>query len=177
MRLIAILVFTIFFISQSDKLEAQNNHELGIRFSNFRDFSAIYKKELSENKFLRIRNVSSMLDYSGISERTGLNIGAAIGQEIRKEINAKDAFIHGPELGVSLRFTKDSPVNSYFRFSYLIGMNHRVGESVIIGIEFIPSFIISGVKENFDYDVLLNFSTVGLTMTYAFETKGKEKSM
>lgn len=177
MRILSICLLALILLGCSYDIQGQTSHELGVRFSNFRDFSAIYKKELKENRFLRIRNVSSALDYSGVSERTGLNIGGALGYELRTPINTKDHFVHGPELGVSFRFAEDTPTNNYFRLSYLFGLNHQVGENLKLGIEFTPSIIMSGIKENFDYDLLLNLSTVGITALYSFQTKEKENSM
>ncbi len=172
MRYLFLFMSFLFFLPT---VSSQSKHELGIRATSFRDFGAIYKKQLKdENRYFRLRNTVANVNYGSISESTSVSVGFAMGFEKRKFFNASDALILGPELGVSLRFGSNSSVSHFYRLGYLIGMVHQFKSNFSLGFEFIPSVNFSGPFDNLNFDASLNFSTVGITLMYAFETKGKE---
>ena len=113
------LCFTLFF---SQNLSAQTiNHEIGVQLAGFDDFNFIYKKQLKENVFLRVRGTNLNINFKNKAaninqkdyRRMGFSSGAAVGWEHRIPITEKFKFYHGPEVGLTLGYSTFLDTNSY----------------------------------------------------------------
>ncbi len=164
--------------------------ELGIRFTGLKDFDFIYKKQLAENKYRRVRLV--VIDLAGSSNSNfSIGLGAGWGTEKRKDIGEKIQFIRGPEFGLSVLGTVNSGTSTISlenfagsditftnsgnlavitgSFGYLLGFQYNVNEQFYVNVETIPSLQIIGVTSG---TVLaragFNTSAISLSLVYRF---------
>ena len=82
------LLLLFFFVSINSyaQTEEQNSSkEVGIRLYGLNNFDFIYKKQKAENKYRRLRLISSNLSISDFKDfNTSLSLGLTIGNEKRK---------------------------------------------------------------------------------------------
>ena len=151
-KLVYVLFFTLTTLSFS-LLHAQSagkKREVGIQldginFAGFNNFSGFYKKQLSENKYRRIRFFSGNLFTGIVGEddfRFNFAVGAAIGREKRRALDTRLEFFSGPEFFFNLGFQSLADNNSFSLFpgvGYVLGLQHSFNERWAINIETIPS--------------------------------------
>lgn len=187
MKQLAAFLVLIFIISTDLSAQTTNDHEIGIRFNNFRDFSLVYKKHLKENKYLRLRSVSSNYSFTFLS--SNLSLGVAVGREKRREINSKLQFVSGGEFGLFFNRNEwfgnsvSSPSKTFSTFVSLnavLGLNYSVNPRFNLGVEILPGissnvlFNDDGYVDNsFSLNIFNGWTTAALVAVYTFN--GKEK--
>ncbi len=165
------LLYTIFIAIATlsfSSLQAQSagkKREVGIQldgidFGGFNNFSGFYKKQLSENKYRRIRFFSGNLFTSfGEDEdfRVNFAVGAAIGREKRRALDTRLEFFSGPEFSFGLGFQSIGDNSSFSlspSFGYVLGLQHSFNERWAINIETIPSIGVGVVLLPGDNDLV-----------------------
>ncbi len=168
-------------LSAQEGANAQPTEEIGLRLTNLQDFNLIYKKELKNGNFRRLRFAAANVGLTVVqnTEAVILNAGlsAAIGWEKRVAIADKLVFHHGWEPGISLGFIATENFNqltvSPF-VGYVLGFQLAVSDRFMLGLEVTPSARVTyatpsdGVASVFQANVGFNTSAVGLTATYRF---------
>lgn len=157
--------------------------ELGLRLGNLTDFTFIYKKEKSDNKFFRHRLGSFNLNVLRLSDddRVLFGMGYAFGIEKRKNINEKLKFVHGiePQLAVGINSLQGITIISISpAIGYVLGFQYDINDDFYVSLETIPSI---GMNANLvdEGDNLYNFSAgfnsnaVALTIAYRFNSTAK----
>lgn len=166
-KLVCVLFFTLTTLSFSS-LQAQSTGKKrevgvqlnGINFSGFNSFSGFYKKQVSENKYRRVRFFSGNLFTGVFGEddfRFNLNLGAAIGREKRRTLDTRLEFFNGPEFSFGMGFQSVNDNSSFIlspSFGYVLGLQHSFNERWAINIETIPSIGVGVVLLPGDNDQL-----------------------
>lgn len=138
-------LLSIFFLST---LHAQSaapaiKREIGIRMPGFTDFDFIYKKQKGENKYSRIRLVSTNFSVSDFDFFTGsFSMGLAYGREKRKPLNNGFSFLRGWELiGKANLITANNSTRLVFTpgVGYVLGFQYDINDKFAVNIETIPS--------------------------------------
>lgn len=147
------LVALVFGAAQT-LLFAQNEtpqREVGLRFGslnlNNSDFSAIYKKQKSENEFRRIRVFAANLTAGAVDDdfQIAFTGGLAIGTEKRKTLDPKLVFFKGPELILGVGLNNDlAAIN--LGFGYVFGLQHNFNEHWAVNLEAIPGLSLAVVR-------------------------------
>lgn len=174
--------FLFFFLHQG--VMAQDvQREIGIRANSFEDFSAIYKWQKAENKYGRL--TAALLD---LGLETGSNtdaftagISVTIGNENRRSLADRTDFLHGLQYVMQATYS-DTPNQSAFvgvaGISYLIGLQYSASDRFNVGIEFLPSLLVSYIDntsfDRWSIDANANFANATLSATYRFSSAGKE---
>jgi len=169
------LLFSIGVKAQTT--EGNQKKEVGIRMNSLSNFGFMYKKQKKENKFNRVRLVSSnfMLSNSPF-QRTAFSLGIAIGRENRKVINNKFKLIKGWEFITSFSSSK---INNEVMLDIkpglgaVLGFIYKINDEFSLNLECIPilktdfqstsgNTTFTGV--NFDFDT----NNVALGVMYSF---------
>ncbi len=179
MNTFKLLLLAAALISLPTLLNAQNsepvNRELGLRMSGLSDFNFIYKKEIKENRFLRLRTGSLNLAVSGISESVNAGFTFGFGLENRKPIDSKLSFVHGFEPSLASSFSSSNqPFLGRLSLGYVLGFQLNVSEQVGINIETIPAlgFTYLAVENDIDkgqLDFNFNSNHVAISLVYRFK--------
>jgi len=170
-----IVMLTTFFFSSQNVHAQKTNRELGIRFSGLSDFNFVYKKQLNENRYLRLRTGAFNINVN--SQANSLNSGfvIGIGFENRKSIDDKLSFIHGFEPSLATNLTSqnsNSRFNTQIFAGYVLGFHLNLSESFGINMETIPAFTANYSSGNDDgnlgFGLGFNSNAISLTMVYRF---------
>jgi hypothetical protein len=151
--------------------------EVGIRMSGFDNFDFIYKKQKAENKYSRIRLVSTNFSISDFSNfRSSLSMGLAYGREKRTPLNNNFSFIRGWELIGRMHATS---INDRLALTLtpgiglVLGFQYDISEKFGVNIETIPSmstdirFTSRGTEvSNFNFG--FNSNSIALGLMYRF---------
>ncbi|MCC6281777.1 MAG: hypothetical protein IT262_14310 [Saprospiraceae bacterium] len=152
-KLLSFLFFllTTFSFSSVYAQSTGKKREVGVQFTglNFdgnNTFGGFYKKQLSENKYRRIRFFTGNLSADVINDEFlfSLSLGAAIGREKRRSLDDRLEFYSGPEIsfsvGVQSRTDIDDATSISLspRFGYVFGLQHSFNERWAINLETIP---------------------------------------
>ncbi|MFK7757379.1 MAG: hypothetical protein AB8B53_10655 [Flavobacteriales bacterium] len=167
---ISLLFMTNLSIAQSV------DRELGLRMAGLDNFNFIYKKQTSENKFLRFRAGAFNVNFNSNSEAISANVNLAIGLEKRKPIDDRLLFIHGFEPSIQVGFSEvngNTQILTGLSIGYVLGFHLNINESFGLNIETIPS--LSGTtafNENNDDITNLrlgfNSNAIALSAVYRF---------
>ena len=167
----------IFLFALDASCQSSTQQEVGMRFNNFRDFSLVYKKQLKENKYLRLRSVNTNFAFN--TNTTNVQLGVAAGLEKRRAINPKLEVISGPELALFVGYNNSnvgSSASTTARLSYVIGLNYAVKPNVNIGIEMLPNMSLSSSFARGEYidgstnvNLSMGWSRAALFAVYSFE--------
>lgn len=142
MRLFYILLFSLFF---SCSASAQQAKEIGLRATNFDQFSLLYKRETKSQKFLRLRFILANLQYATVNGSSvgAASFGLAIGLEKRRPLSDRLDLLTGPEpfFNFNLVAGTSNEINSFalVGLGYVIGFQYALSDQFHIGIEAIPS--------------------------------------
>lgn len=141
MRLFYILLFSLFF---SCSASAQQAKEIGLRATNFDQFSLLYKRETKSQKFLRLRFIFANLQYASLNGNPlgSASFGFAIGLEKRRPLSDRLDLLTGPEpfFNFNLVAGTDADISSFgLGLGYVIGFQYALSDQFHIGIEAIPS--------------------------------------
>lgn len=159
-----------------------NQRELGARFSSLNDFDFIYKKQRSENKYLRlglarITNSSAFVDGSTL---TTTNLGVSIGLEKRIPIAKKLKFFRGPvaSLSGSAQFLSGRDIyNVNIGLNYVLGIMYEINDIFYVGADTAPGFNVTygdnGATES--WTTFLGFNSQALSFTLAVRFPAKKK--
>ncbi len=168
------IAFLTFSFSNLYGQSSAKKREVGVQFSglNFdgnNSFGGFYKKQLSENKYRRIRFFTGNLSADVINEEFlfSLSVGAAIGREKRRSLDDRLEFYSGPEIsfsvGVQTRTDLDDATSFSLspRFGYVFGLQHSFNERWAINLETIPGIrvgvlLLPGDNQNFSLDAVAN---------------------
>ncbi len=177
------LLLPIYFISTTSKAQ-EVNREIGLQMSNLNDFSFIYKKQRSANKYLRIRagNFNFTANISNDNSFGGIAAGFGIGFEKRKSIDDKLEFIHGFEPTLSVQRTNQSSPSSILdqrtidnispSLGYILGFQLAASKFLSISLETRPSLTVSMTSDNgfksTDYRGSLGFSSNAVTLGFHY---------
>ena len=157
-----------------------SQREIGLRLSGLNTFGFIYKRQVSDFQYRRVRVASGAL-----SVRSGGNIGldfnVAFGKEKRQPLGSDFFFHHGAEpfLGAAIngREQRGSRVTIFQLtggLGYVVGFQKYLSDELTIGIESIPAVSLAYSANNVasGSDILFqagfNANAVALTITYAF---------
>jgi len=173
-----ILLITGFF---SFSATAQNVNEYGLMFSNLNGFGLTYKKG-KENTLTRFSAASlnlNLTDFDNVNLYLR-NIGAGIyiGHENRIIIQERLKFVHGPEFGLFLSYSR-GPINGFEMqpvtvispcFGYIIGLNYALSERFLLSAELIPSISYRHVRSPLgnSNNIDLGFASGSALMTLAY---------
>ena len=158
--------------------EDYDNKEIGVRMSSFDIYELIYKNQISDNKYLRLRTIDinfSVRTRAETSNQYRMGGGFAIGVEKRKTLTDRFEFILGYELIAHLNYYKngEQSVGNYsFGAGFVIGFNYKLTDRINIGIETIPTIMHSinfgDIQTTATTDIDFNSSDVNLLATYRF---------
>ena len=172
------LISTLFLSKIIAQTTDQNStKEIGIRMSGLSDFDFIYKKQKAENKYTRLRLISTAFSISDFENFNSLlSLGLTYGREKRKSLNNNFHFINGWEFIGSL---SSSINNDDLTFSFspgvgvVLGFQYEISEKFIVNIETIPS-LTTNILYSSDYIKIsnLNFgfdtNSIALGLMYKF---------
>lgn len=187
---IRFLLLAITLVSVITALQAQTSREIGLRLWGLNDFDFIYKKQLTDNTFRRIRVAVAEVGFGITDEVNNYNIrtGVAWGKENRRPVAEDLLWVHGWEPRISVGFEMFSyrdegvpggdsdnwTLNVNPGIGYILGFQYNVSERFYVSLESIPSFGLNftsrkgdalsslGVGANF------SFASVALTLAYSF---------
>ena len=134
--------------------------EVGLRLKGYRQVGIIYKTPANDIRWHRIR--VDMLNMHALRSRNR-EVGAGIGYGQEKRKMLKDEifeFFHGPEGYTSLLFGRDEGYRSTtinLAIGYVIGLQHHLTEGLVLGAEWIPSFVNSISVDNDGGDRAVDF--------------------
>jgi hypothetical protein len=126
--------------------------ELGIQFTNldFNTFGLIFKKQRSENRYMRYRAVFTRLNADFVEGGTNLSLGLGgrVGFERRKALNDRTYFLFGPELGAGINLianegAQGTPYNLNASIGYVLGVHHNFGEHFFVNLETVPGLSVT----------------------------------
>lgn len=173
--------FASFNLSAQEESPARLAEEIGVRLISLQDFDLIYKKELKNGNYRRIRLASINFGLSSTDNTQTVlfsaGVAVAIGCEKRVAVADKLVFHHGWEPGIALGFTTVEDFNQLMVnpfIGYVLGFQLSVSESFTLGLEVTPSAQVSYSVRNsrfsnsFRANVGFNSGAVGLTATYRF---------
>ena len=158
--------------------ENYDNQEVGVRLNTLNNYDLIYKNQISENKYLRLRTVD--VNFSVSSREFGSNqyrmgAGIAIGVERRKALTDRFDFILGYEAIASLNYFKsgDNSTGNYrMGAGCVIGFNYKFTDRINFGVETIPSITHSrnfgDTQKIASTNIGFNSADVNLLATYRF---------
>jgi len=172
------LLFTaISLLFMTNLSSAQSvDRELGLRMAGFDSFNFVYKKQKSENKFLRFRAGAFNVNFSSNSEAISASLNLALGLEKRKPIDDRLFFVHGFEPSIRAGFSEvngNTQLITGLSLGYVMGFHLNVNKSLGLNIETIPSLSGTTVfNENNDDITNLNLgfnsNAIALTTVYRF---------
>ena len=180
MKVFKSLLLALIAFAMMPTIHAQNaNHEIGLRMGSLNNFGAIYKKQRSENKYLRIRMafVNSSIQLSPYQFNAGL--GLALGWEKRRAISEGFEFIHGfePFLQAKYLSQEGNTPNTYSTVAglgYVLGFQYHFNSQFYVGLETIPaltgrfSFDDNGGTYPSSLGIGFNSNAVSLSLIYKF---------
>lgn len=177
-NLLKIIILIVMPLTCIISQENQDNQEVGVRLNSLDNYDLIYKNQVSENKYLRLRTVD--VNFSVASREFGstqyrMGAGFAIGLESRKALTDRFDFIMGYEAIASLNYFKvgDNATGTYrFGAGVVIGFNYKFTDRINFGVETIPAIIHSrnfGDSQRISSTSIgFNSSDVNLLATYRF---------
>ena len=155
-----------------------DNQEIGVRISSPENYDLIYKNQIGENKYLRLRTVDinfSIRTKADTPNQYRMGGGLAIGVENRKTLTDRFEFIMGYELIAHLNYFKsgEQSVGNYrFGTGLVIGFNYKLTDRINIGIETIPTVMHSrnfgDIQTTATTEIDFSSSDVNLLATYRF---------
>ncbi|GLR15619.1 hypothetical protein [Portibacter lacus] len=165
-------------------LSAQNtNTEIGLRLSNFQSFGAIYKKEMRNGDYFRLRGATGIFQLGLVNDNSSFQFRSdlAIGVEIRKKISDKLVFYRGfePFLNLAYRSSTGPTANVGVGIGYVLGLSYDINQQFYVSIETIPSLGLSIQASEFEaldnvyVEGGINASNVALSIIHRFELKKK----
>jgi len=159
--------------------DSTNWREMGLRLRGVDNFDFIYKKQIGENRYKRIRLLFSDLRFRRLNDTNLFNasLGGAIGWEKRRTIAGKVQFLHGWEPFLNLDLTArdgDFGLNTILGIGYVLGFQLMVSEQFYVALETIPSLRSNfSVGESTPDDVAIEAgfrsNAVALTLVYRFQ--------
>jgi len=186
-------IFTIAFlcIGQINSNAQDVNREIGISFSNFTDFGALYKKQVSENKWLRLRVISTnlSLNNTSLSNNSQFSFGLNIGKEKRKPVGDQLQFLHGINFGLGGTYTKlensvveenVERISPFISIRYQLALQTQLSDQFFVvlqtfpGISFRPNFS-SERDTEWNANIGFNSSAASLALLYRFSSPKKIK--
>lgn len=183
LRILSLVFFLITANTTAFAQTSRGPEEIGLRLSSFENFDFIYKKELSQEVYRRVRFLTTNLQFVTANERAlvNFNVGAAIGKEKRVRLAEKLKFHHGLEPGVIIglsnfqdnNFTGRTNVSINPFLGYVLGFQLAVSDRFVLGIETIPSVgvglnVIQGEGSSFRFNAGFNSNAIALTGVYRF---------
>lgn len=141
--LIALAIFLVYLASAQDY-----QREVGLSTSSDLNFQAIYKKQRSENKFLRwdFGQVSSSFYKNQNSEEFNFSLGLSMTWEKRKMMGERTFLLHGVITSVSYSFESlDDSINDSrntnslgMGIGYLLGVAYQFSDQFYLAAELSP---------------------------------------
>ena len=201
MKLFNLLLCLFFLLTINYSSFAQsdfNNRVLGVRYSAPSSFGLIYKKQIKEDKYLRLTagrfssNVSRFTspiggNTSSNNFTTSVAVGGALGFENRKVTTDKFSIISGFTLianGSYQYIEQDTLSFQAFTFQpgigYLIGGQYFINDNLHIDVEMIPMASINisnsnGNRTITNFNTRLNMYGIFVNLCYQFEKQDKSK--
>ena len=158
------LLFSIFlavtgFIHAQSSESDLGKYELGVRFTGFDDFNVFFKKQRTQDKFIRHRFAIGSFSLNSNSDNKRGQLAYAFGFEKRRSIRSGTKFMTGPEFSFNFQYNSTT-VNSTTRrstsfipsFGWLFGVMIEPTERLTIGLELIPSIDLVYVTSNYTDD-------------------------
>ena len=144
--------------------QSNNMNEIGIGYLTGNGFLIQYKKQKSDNKYLKITASSA---YTTIDDHFDADIGIAgsIGLENRKKLNEKLTFLRGPELFINTRL-EFWEFDFRIAFGYNFGILYSIGPYINFGASLVPTL---GLVSYSDFDLIqaeLDLVTIRLSISY-----------
>lgn len=125
--------------------------EVGLYAFGLNSFSAAYKKQLSENKWFRMRIANSAFQFGKQEHSKPLQLGASVGLgvETRKTLSNKMLWYRGWELTPGFNFQQNGINKNYkarLGLHYVLGLQYELNKSFYINAELVP-----GIYGNYEY--------------------------
>lgn len=192
------MTLSALFFSINLHAQTENSREIGLRLWGLNDFDFIYKKQLTENSFRRIRVALAEIGFSITDEVNSYNLqtGIAWGKEKRQSIAEDLLWVHGWEPRVNLRFnltsyrdddippqdSNDWELGITPGIGYILGFQYNVSDRFYVSLESIPSFGLNFTARRGDalnslgMGANFSFASVALTLAYSFVPAEKTSS-
>ncbi|HKK79382.1 MAG TPA: hypothetical protein VJ933_07115 [Phaeodactylibacter sp.] len=174
-----VLLLSLSLQAHSQTSDSTSWREMGLRLSGVDNLDFIYKKQLGENRYKRIRLLFSDLQFRRLNDTNLFNasLGGALGWEKRRTIAEKVQFLHGwePFLNLSFNSTNDRfGLNTILGVGYVLGFQLTVSEQFYVALETIPSLSINLNAGEAASDAVavgagFNSNAVALTLVYRFQ--------
>ncbi|MFT4686017.1 MAG: hypothetical protein ACJATN_002005 [Neolewinella sp.] len=173
-------------VSAQEASSTRLPEEIGLRLVSLQDFDFIYKKQLDDGSYGRIRLLSANASLSVIQDVSVVGFGGAVALGREKWVPVAENFIfhYGWEPGLALNvISAGASSNNIFEMTinpfigYVLGFQLAVSEGFTLGLEVIPSFSLaysvrgSGLPNSLAASVGFNSRAVGLTAVYCFTRK------
>jgi len=201
MKLFNLLLTLVFLLTVSYSSFGQNdfdNRVLGIRYAAPSSFGLIYKKQIKEDKYLRLTagrfssNISRFTSpiggtFSFNQFQTSVSAGGAIGFENRRAVTDKFSLISGFTFiaNGAYRYTEQDTISFHSAafqpgVGYLIGGQYFINDNLHIDLEMLPmaTINISNIGGNgtvTSFNTGLNMYGIFVNLCYQFEKEEKPK--
>jgi hypothetical protein len=193
-----LLTITILLFSSGLNAQTANSREIGLRLWGLNDFDFIYKKQLSDNSYRRLRVALANVGFGITDEVNNYSIraGVAWGKEHRRPVAEDLLWVHGWEPRFSFGFemlsyrdeglpgvdqdTWELSVNP--GIGYVLGFQYNVSDRFYVSLESIPSFGLNFTSQKGDalnslgVGANFSFASVALTLAYSFVPTGGTSS-
>lgn len=180
-----ITCLSLLMLSQQIMAQEKAYHEFGIQLSSLQAFSAIYKKEVDVNKYVRVQVGSgnfSELHRKDSDPQKQLQLNFSGGVERRKALTDKTNFVHGlaPTFSVLSR-TDDNSKQSLIRagIAYILGVQYNFSDHFYISLESMPS--VSGIlskttnsDSQIGYNIGFHNNIANITLAHRFSRTTKK---
>lgn len=180
MRLLLSFVFC-FFLSLSVTAQSKETvREIGLRSTGLDQFSLLYKKGLTKDRFLRVRFLFANLQLVSVGNGGvgNFGLGAAVGWERRRSLSDRLDLLTGPEpfasFGITSVSDNSSVVNIRLGLGYVVGFQYALSDRFHVALEVIPSvsFGLTGTGEESgdvaSFQAGLSNNSVAVTGVYRF---------
>ncbi|MFK7935543.1 MAG: hypothetical protein AB8G22_18660 [Saprospiraceae bacterium] len=160
-----LLLFSLFIFFTVQEISAQQQHEFGVHISSINNFGVILKKQKSEQKWTRLRFVSSNIYLTLLENdnRLQFRVGTAYGWEKRHSISERVTFLHGLEPRLSILFEKRENRSANYQIApaigYVLGGQIRLKNQFYIYAEIIPA-----LSSQFQLSDAINSTPINLSL-------------
>lgn len=200
MKLFNVLLSLLFILTTSYSSFGQNdfnNRVLGVRYAAPSSYGLIYKKQINEDKYLRLtagrfssnvnRFTSPIIGNNSSEFRTSVSAGGALGFENRRSVTDKFNLISGFTIiaNGAYQYTQSDTISfhsSAFQpgIGYLIGGQYFINDNLHIDIEMMPMMSVnitnsSGKGTITQFNTGLNMYGIFVNLCYQFKKQDKPK--
>lgn len=174
-----ILLLSLSLQAYGQTTDSTNWLEMGLRLRGVDNLDFIYKKQVGENRYKRIRLLFSDLEFRRLNDTNlfSASLGGALGWEKRRTVAEKVQFLHGwePFLNLSFNATDEQfGLSTTLGVGYVLGFQLMVSEQLYAALETIPSLNVNfnageAAPDSVALGAGFNSNAVALTLVYRFQ--------